>query len=156
LWRRLTDAGRLAVLTHELTHVATRASTAATPPTWLDEGFAAYLGYRGAGLTDAEIAAPALASVRAGRLPQALPDAAAFDPARGDAGPAYAQAWVACDLIARRAGLPGLVAVYRAAASGAGGQAAADAAVRAVLGDSPAAFLTRWRAGLRAIAGAGG
>jgi hypothetical protein len=155
VWARLTDAGRQAVLVHELTHVATRATTSATPPTWLDEGFAAWVGYRDAGLTGSAVAADALPAVRAGRLPPALPADGDFDPARGDAGPAYAQAWVACDLIAERAGPAGLVAAYRAAASGGGGPSRADAALRQVLGEDTATFTTRWQARLRTLAGAG-
>jgi hypothetical protein len=155
VWARLTDAGRQAVLVHELTHVATRATTSATPPTWLDEGLAAWVGYRDAGLTGSAVAADALPAVRAGRLPTALPADGDFDPARGDAGPAYAQAWVACDLIVARAGVPGLVAVYRAAASAGGGPARADAALRQTLGEGTAIFTQQWQARLRTLAGAG-
>jgi hypothetical protein len=155
VWSRLTAAGRQAVLVHELTHVATRATTSATPPTWLDEGFAAWVGYRDAGLTASAVAADALPTVRAGRLPAALPADGDFDPARGNAGPAYAQAWVACDLIAERAGPAGLVAVYRVAASAGGGRPQADAALRQVLGEDTATFTTSWQARLRTLAGAG-
>lgn len=153
VWARLTDAGRLAVLTHELTHVATRATTSATPPGWLDEGFATYVGYRGAGLPDAVLAAAALPEVRSGRIPTVLPAAGSFDPARGDPGVAYAQAWVACDLVVRRAGIRGLVELYRVAASDGGGEARADVALRGVLGESADAFVTRWRQRLRDLAG---
>jgi hypothetical protein len=155
VWARLTDAGRQTVLAHELTHVATRATTSATPPTWLDEGLAGYVGYRGTGLRDAEIAADALPAVQAGRLPAGLPGADAFDPARGDPDPAYAQAWVACDLVVRRAGIPGLVAVYRAAASAGGGEGRADAALLQVLGESADTFVVQWRQRLQMLAGAG-
>lgn len=156
VWARLTDVGRRVVLTHELAHVATRASTSATPPAWLDEGLATYVGYRGSGLSDAEIAADALREVSAGRLPAALPGADRFDPARGDPAPAYAQAWAACDLVARRAGMPGLVAVYRAAASEGGGDSGAAAALRRVLGEDVDAFVARWRQQLQVLARAGG
>jgi hypothetical protein len=155
-WDRLTDVGRQVVLAHELTHVATRASTSATPPAWLDEGLATYVGYRGSGLPDTEVAADALPDVRAGRLPAALPGADRFDPTRGDPAPAYAQAWTACDLVTQRAGIAGLVTVYRVAASAGGGDSRVDAALRQVLGENVDAFVARWRQRLRALAGAGG
>jgi hypothetical protein len=122
----------------------------------LDEGFAQYVGYRDTGLPARTVAADALAPVRAGRVPDALPTADAFDPSRGDTGPAYAQAWVACDLIAARAGVAGLALLYRVAASGDGGEAQADAGLRAVLGEDRQAFTVQWRAALRTLAGAGG
>jgi hypothetical protein len=156
IWARLTDVGRRVVLTHEFAHVATRASTSATPPAWLDEGLATYVGYRGSGLSDAEIVADALRDVQAGRLPTALPGADRFDPAQGDPAPAYAQAWAACDLVARRAGMSGLVAVYRAAASDGGGDSRAAAALRRVLGEDVDTFVARWRQRLLVLARAGG
>ncbi|HET9655822.1 MAG TPA: hypothetical protein VFP72_10745 [Kineosporiaceae bacterium] len=156
-WPQLTPVGRRVVLTHELTHVATRATTAATPPLWLDEGFAQYVGYRDSGLPAVTVAADAVDLVRrTGQVPDALPTADAFDPARGGSQAAYAQAWVACDLVARRAGPSGLARLYREAASADGGQAQADVALREVLGEDRQTFLGQWQAALRTLAGAGG
>lgn len=108
--------GRRVVLTHEVTHVATRAASRIAPPLWLQEGFADYLAYRGTGLPRRVIAGDVLALVRAGRTPTHLPTEADFDPARARIAPAYASAWLALDLIARHGGTPRVVAFYRAAA----------------------------------------
>ena len=108
--------GRRVVLTHEVTHVATRADSPVAPPLWLQEGFADYLAYRGTGLSRGVIAGDVLALVRAGRTPTHLPDEADFDPTRARIAPAYAGAWLALDLIARDGGVARVVAFYRAAA----------------------------------------
>ena len=49
----ITDASQLAraiVLRHEITHVALGAPATTRTPTWLEEGLAEYLGYRGSGV----------------------------------------------------------------------------------------------------------
>ena len=161
-WSELTEVGRRVVLTHEVTHVATRATTTATPPTWLDEGFADYVGYRSSGLPAAQIAGDALTDVRQGQVPGALPSAAQFDPSHGDTSPAYAQAWTACELVARHGGSQALVALYRHAATAPTQGRAQDsddlraaAGLRAVLGVSQPTFVGQWRAFLRTLAGGG-
>jgi len=108
--------GRRVVLTHEVTHVATRATTVADVPMWLQEGFADYVAYRGTGLSRGVIADDLLRLVRAGKGPQHLPDAQDFDPSRSRIAPAYAGAWLAMDLIARTGGPREVVAFYREAA----------------------------------------
>ena len=60
-------AGRDVVLTHELAHVAVRATVPGAPATWLAEGYADHVGYARAGLSDQRLLAPLLAEVRAGR-----------------------------------------------------------------------------------------
>ena len=62
----LGDFGKQVVLTHETTHVATRAPTTAATPLWLSEGYADWVGYRGTGRTAAQ-AAPELARAVRGR-----------------------------------------------------------------------------------------
>jgi hypothetical protein len=148
---RLTATGRLVVLTHELTHVATR-DVPVAPALWLQEGFADYVGYRDSGLTDAQVAADALPRVREAGPPTRLPDDAAFDPSRSDVAQAYAQAWAACALIARDGGLPTLVAFYRAAAAGPDPDRALDDALRTVLRQTRQQFEQRWSASLSALA----
>jgi hypothetical protein len=135
--------GRRVVLTHEVTHVATRATSVVATPLWLQEGFADYVAYRDTGLSRGVIAADALRLVRAGRAPWHLPSAQDFDPSRSRIAPAYAEAWLAMDLIARTGGPREVVAFYRAAAGidgvpgagrpgqGAGGNAAGAPAVAA-------------------------
>uniref|UniRef100_A0AAU2JMN0 Lipoprotein n=1 Tax=Streptomyces sp. NBC_00049 TaxID=2903617 RepID=A0AAU2JMN0_9ACTN len=113
----LSAQGRRIILTHEVTHVATRAATSATTPLWLSEGFADWAAYREGGATPAQ-AAPTLArAVRRGGLPAALPPTEAFA-FGGDAealARAYEGAWLACRLIAERWGEDGLVRLYEAA-----------------------------------------
>ncbi len=127
----LTALGRRVVLAHELTHVATREAGGAPVAAWLTEGFADYVGFRRTGVPDAVAAQDVVAEVRAGRLPGALPAAAAFLPTHGTTSPAYQQAWLACRVVAARWGEAALVRLYRAAASSSA--ADADARTRAAL-----------------------
>ncbi|MFI8503675.1 hypothetical protein ACIGFK_34995 [Streptomyces sp. NPDC085524] len=113
----LSGQGRRIVLTHEVTHVATRAATSATTPLWLSEGFADWAAYRGTSTTPAQ-GAPVLArAVRRGEVPGGLPRTEAFafggDPEA--AARAYEGAWLACRLIAEKWGEAGLVRLYEAA-----------------------------------------
>ncbi|MER5180895.1 hypothetical protein ABT009_21390 [Streptomyces sp. NPDC002896] len=144
--------GRRVVLTHETTHVATRAHTSAATPLWLSEGYADWVGYRGTGRT-AEQAAPELArAVRAGRLPDALPDDADFG-FGGDAdrlAEAYEGGWLACRMIARDWGEDRLNAFYRAVGAHKERKGAVEDALRDVLDTTPKSFTERWRAYLRA------
>jgi hypothetical protein len=108
---RLSATGRLVVMTHELTHVATAGRR--TVPMWLMEGFADYVGYLDSGLPVRTVAAELAADVAAGRAALGgLPGPADFAarPAQ-----AYEEAWLACRYIAARFGEPRLVALYRAA-----------------------------------------
>ncbi len=167
----LTEVGRLVVMTHELAHVATRASTSAPVPAWLSEGYADWLGYREQGLGAATIAAPLVDAVRDGDPGSlaGLPSADDFAADGGRAGLAYAGSWVAADLVARRYGEQALTAVYRDVASGAPtpggtapsplastdertGAAAADRALRARLGVDTTAFTSAWRQRVTLIA----
>lgn len=158
---QLTGLGRQVVLTHETTHVATRSGSAIDPPLWLEEGFADYVAYWHTGLSRAFIGADALRSARAGRTPAHLPGAAEFDPARQDIAPAYADAWLACRLIADRGGTAGLLSFYREAAGlGAGerGWTSAQAmatAYRQVLGTDQGGFERQWRSYVSSVATGG-
>ncbi|HMC72370.1 MAG TPA: hypothetical protein VKJ07_24665, partial [Mycobacteriales bacterium] len=78
-WGKLSSLGRRVVLTHELTHVATRAVTGSCTPTWLVEGFADYVGYLNTGVPTTVVAQELAADVRAGRLPTHLPVDADFN-----------------------------------------------------------------------------
>ncbi|MFC6886383.1 MULTISPECIES: hypothetical protein [Actinomadura] len=137
---RLNALGRDVVLTHELTHVATGGARDGRTPLWLIEGFADYVGYRGAKV-DARTAAGELRrEVAAGRLPSALPGAAAFDAGSGRLSQAYQESWLACRMIADRYGETALVRLYRAA-----GRAGEAAALRDVLGLTPGRLTALWR-----------
>jgi hypothetical protein len=116
------------VLTHELTHVATRAA-ASDLPAWLIEGFADYVGYRDSAIPVRRAAAELAAEVRAGRLPAALPARADFDDDRRRVL-AYEEAWLACRFIAARFGEERLVRLYRR---------------EVALGMTTAAFTVAWR-----------
>ncbi|WP_327131749.1 hypothetical protein OG311_11690 [Streptomyces sp. NBC_01343] len=150
-WAELGAAGRGVVLTHEVTHVATRAATTARTPLWLSEGFADWAAYRG-GSTTARQGAPALGrAVRAGELPAALPADGAFafggDPQA--LARAYEGAWLACRLIAAKWGDTTLVRLYERA----GREPLATALEETVGGDLPGLTLA-WQASLRQELGA--
>ncbi|MBG0855975.1 hypothetical protein I2W78_30055 [Streptomyces spinoverrucosus] len=142
----LGSVGKQVVLTHETTHVATRAHTDTGTPMWLSEGYADWIGYRDSGRTPAE-AAPELArSVAAGDVPATLPDSGDFG-FTGDStalAQAYEGGWMACRLIAERWGEGRLGAFYRAV-----GAEGVDAAMTDVLGTSPEEFTGWWREYLR-------
>ncbi|MFF7853788.1 hypothetical protein [Streptomyces sp. NPDC007904] len=151
----LGDSGRQVVLTHETTHVATRAHTSAATPLWLSEGFADWVGYRGGGRTPAE-AAPSLArAVSHGDVPSALPTDEDFG-FSGDAdrlARAYESGWTACRLIAEQWGEERLVAFYRAVGAHRQREGAVEDAMHRVLGTTPEEFTARWRDHLRARLG---
>lgn len=145
----LTTVGRQIVLRHEITHVATIASTPIGTPTWLVEGFAEYVGNLGSGQPVAVAASELRAQVQHGQLPAALPSESDFASARGG-GAVYEQAWLACRLIATRAGQAALVHFYQlVGASLQPADTAVAAAMRTVLHESVAAFTAQWRADLR-------
>lgn len=142
---------RQVVLTHEVTHLATRAAGLGPVPLWLEEGFADYVAYRDTGLDRAIVAGDLVTEAKAGRAPRTLPDAEAFDPAHGPVEASYAAAWLAVDLVAQEAGPQGPARFYRvAAASG------LPAAFRQVLGTDRTGFEARWRAAIRSLAGSPG
>ncbi|RKE18698.1 hypothetical protein [Streptomyces sp. TLI_171] len=141
-YRQLSDLGRRVVVTHEATHVATRADTKPWTPLWLSEGVADYTGYQGTGRTARQIAPELAKDVQAGRLPVDLPADAAFTAGAAGIAQAYEQAWLACDLIARRYGQDRLVALYRTV--GQFGSGGLDRAMRAQLGVGVAEFTKSW------------
>ncbi|WP_380284781.1 hypothetical protein [Kitasatospora purpeofusca] len=151
----LSDFGRQVVVTHEAVHVATRADTRAWTPLWLSEGAADWTGYRDTGRTARQIAPELARDVAAGRLPAALPEDAAFAAGGEGLAQVYEQAWLACDLIARRYGPQRLVDLYRAAGAagpGADRQAWLDGLLRDRLGLGLAEFTRLWLAELRTLA----
>jgi hypothetical protein len=85
--------------------------------------------------------------VAAGHLPAALPAPAAFAGTGTGVAAAYQQAWLACRLIAARAGPAGLVRFY--VAVGADPSGAVAPALRAVLHESVDRFTAQWRDDLR-------
>lgn len=136
---RLTVAGRQAVVTHEVMHVAMRASTAGAMPTWLSEGLAQYVGFAAAGVPLAEGTAELLVLVRAGHLPQGVPSDAEFDPSASQPTLAYEAALsLVADLVGRY-GAPRVVALARRAA-----ETSLQTAAAQVLGIGEADILAAW------------
>ncbi|WAX80462.1 hypothetical protein [Streptomyces sp. KMM 9044] len=147
----LGDPGRQVVVTHETTHVATRAHTTAATPLWLSEGFADWVGYRGGDRLPAE-AAPELArAVSHGEVPAGLPADEDFG-FTGDAdglARAYESGWMACRLIAERWGEERLGAFYRTVGAHGQRDGAVQDAMQRVLGTTPEEFTMEWQAYLR-------
>ena len=108
----LGPVGRRIVLSHEMTHLAARASSVQTVPIWLSEGFADFVAYDATTVPAGVVAADLLEQVRAGDAPRQLPDDAAFDAGEGDIAAAYEGAWLACRMIAQRWGEAALVRFY--------------------------------------------
>jgi hypothetical protein len=121
-WATLGALGRRVVLTHELTHVATRASSARSVPIWLSEGFADYVAYAALDVATTTVASDLLAAVRAGEGPRTLPDERDFDAARQDIAEAYEGAWLAARMLAERYGERRLVELYVELADADGGR----------------------------------
>jgi hypothetical protein len=143
----LGELGRQVVMSHEVTHVATRQFSRSWTPIWLSEGFADYIGYKDSGVPVRVAAQELLLAVRDGKGPRALPDERAFDATRGDIAPSYEGAWMACRLIAERYGEEALVRFYRTA-GGDGGEEGAAALQRAwaELGTTQRQFVRQWQA----------
>ncbi|WP_405721376.1 hypothetical protein [Streptomyces sp. NBC_00046] len=143
--------GQRVVLTHETTHVATRAHTSAATPTWLSEGLADWAAYRAEDRTAARIAPELAAAVARGETPAALPTDEDFGFA-GDAARlarAYEGGWAACELIAGHWGERKLLAFYRAVSEHSGRDGAVEQAMHEVLDTTPQDFTVLWREYLR-------
>jgi hypothetical protein len=147
----LGTLGRQVVLTHETTHVATRADTTAATPLWLSEGYADWVGYRGTGRTPAEVAPELGEAVSAGRVPTALPSDAdfGFDGSASGLAVSYESGWMACRMIADRWGEAKLGAFYRAVGTHTKRPGAVEEAVAKVLDTDLKAFTAAWQEYLR-------
>jgi hypothetical protein len=147
----LGPLGKQVVLTHETTHVATRAHTTAATPLWLSEGYADWIGYLGTSRTPSE-AAPELAHAAAnGRVPENLPTDKDFG-FSGDAtqlAQAYEGGWMACRLIAAHWGQERLGQFYRAVGDHQQRAGSVEGAMKKVLGTTPEKFTEEWRDYLR-------
>lgn len=149
-WPKLSPLGRRIVLTHELTHVATRSVTSAATPSWLAEGFADYIGYLGSGVPTPFVAQDLGSDIRAGRVPRSLPADTQFNGANGKLSQAYEGSWMACQLMAQTYGQRALVRFYRDVGSSHQSSAVALAsAYGRVFHVSARDFVARWRAYLR-------
>lgn len=133
----LTDLGREVVLTHELVHVATRATGDNDAPTWLEEGYADDIAYRDTGLDADQIAGDALTA----SLPSRLPSTADFDASGTAAAIAYGRAWAAVTLLADRLDSDAALKEFYVEAASAGLEKALATAGFA----SEPAFVRAWR-----------
>ncbi|MFI2422822.1 hypothetical protein ACH5A7_01745 [Streptomyces sp. NPDC018955] len=143
----LGDSGRQVVLTHETTHVATRAHTSAATPLWLSEGFADWVGYRGGDRAPAEVAPELAHAVGRGEVPTGLPDDEDFGFSGGAdrLARAYESGWLACRLIADHWGEDRLGAFYRAVGAHEHREGAVEDAMRQVLDTTPEDFTAKWQ-----------
>ncbi|MBV9871084.1 MAG: hypothetical protein JO214_10725 [Frankiaceae bacterium] len=145
-WPTFGTLGASIVITHELTHVATRAQTGTQTPKWLSEGFADYVGFREAGVPTSLVAAELSGRIHSGHPVRQLPSDRAF---RGGATllpEAYESSWLACRYLAEHYSQGKLVRFYRAVgASDAERHQAITTALRRVFGLRPQEFLSAWR-----------
>jgi hypothetical protein len=149
-FKTLTRFGADVLLTHEITHVAARRTTSESTPLWLAEGFADYVGYLSAGLSARSVARELTADLAAGKPIGELPRQADFDGANPRLPTAYQRAWLACRLIANRAGQDGLVKFYRVVSSAGTDPTTATAlGLREVLGMTTPQFVAAWQAYVR-------
>lgn len=151
----LGDVGKQVVLTHETTHVATRADTSPATPLWLSEGYADWVGYRGTGRT-AEQAAPELSrTVQDGGTPTGLPADGdfAFSGDAAELARAYEGGWMACRMIADHWGEARLRDFYRAVGAHQRREGAVEDAMKRLLGLTPEEFTQQWRTYLDAQLG---
>ena len=150
---RLSAIGQQIVIRHEITHIASAAATTAASPQWLIEGFADYVGNLDSGQQVTTIASELRADVRKGKLPTALPSPNQFA-TDGQSAQAYEASWLACRLIAARAGQAGLVRFYRLVGGSAlDSDGAVGAALETVLHESTGQFTAQWRAYIEAQLG---
>ncbi|MFF0158305.1 hypothetical protein ACFYRY_12345 [Streptomyces sp. NPDC005263] len=147
----LGPLGKQVVLTHETTHVATRADTTPATPLWLSEGYADWVGYRDSGRTAAEAAPELHESVGEGEVPDALPSDRdfGFSGAATGLAEAYEGGWMACRMIAGRWGEVRLGEFYRAVGTHQKRAGAVEDAMKKVLDTTPEEFTARWRDYLR-------
>ncbi|MFG2677874.1 hypothetical protein [Streptomyces sp. NPDC048392] len=151
----LGTLGRQVVLTHETTHVATRADTTTATPLWLSEGYADWVGYRDSGRTAAQVAPELAGAVAEGRVPARLPTDGdfGFTADAEELARAYESGWLACRMIAEQWGEDRLDAFYRSAGAHDERAGALEDAMNEVLGTAPENFTARWREYLRARLG---
>jgi hypothetical protein len=142
---KLGSLGRRVVLTHEVTHVATRTASGPEAPAWLVEGFADYIGYRGVRVPYSASAAELRSAVRRGRTPTALPADDAFDGNNKNLAQVYEEAWLAVSLLVEQHGREGLLRFYRAVGRADASPTALNDAFRRMWGTSLAEFTEQWR-----------
>lgn len=147
---QLGPTATLALMTHEISHLAARTVTRDSTPTWLVEGFADFVGFGAVNAKPRQVAAGLGVQIRAGATPVDLPSNAQFAAQSAGLNAVYAQAWLAARLIAQRIGVVSFVAMYRTVATSADPAATLVEQLKSRLGLGRADFVTAWIAYLKA------
>lgn len=151
----MPSAAREIVLRHEITHVAQDALPRDNVPTWLTEGMADYIGYRGSGVPDSLVGAELFAEVRASGAPEELPAESEFDldHSGDERRVGYQAGWAFCQMLVSEYGEGRLVPFYVAVSRGEGSTGARlEHAAGKVLRTTFDDLLSQWRAWLQANA----
>ena len=135
------EVGEQVIMTHEATHIATRAPVTTGLPVWLLEGFADYVALRDTDLPMSTAAGQIIAQVRADGVPDALPGPADLDASATHLGAAYEAAWVVCLVVVDIAGEDALVRLYDDVSDGQG----LAPALRAEVGVDEADLTEQWQ-----------
>jgi hypothetical protein len=145
-WSKVGSLGARIVLTHELTHVATRSATGSQTPKWLAEGFADYVGFLDTGVPASLAAAELGSDAQAGRLRHKLPSDRAFRGSNSALPQAYESGLLACRYLAQRYGQHKLVRFYRAVGTSHESRTLAVAdSLHQLFGLTTHRFQARWR-----------
>jgi hypothetical protein len=100
VYDQLEPIGGQVVMSHEATHLATRAPMSTGVPLWLAEGFADYVALHAVDLPITTTASQIIQQVRKEGAPDHLPGEAEFDEHATHLGASYESAWVACLVLA--------------------------------------------------------
>lgn len=155
VYDQMSTLARQIVLRHEITHVAQDALPRDNVPTWLTEGMADYVGYRGSGVSDSFVGAQLFSQVRASGAPEDLPAESEFNLDRpGDERRvAYQSGWAFCQMVVDEYGEDALVPFYVAVSRGDGStEERLDDAAEKVLGTTYDDLRSQWRSWLTANA----
>ena len=144
----LEPVGGQVVLSHEATHLATRAPMATGMPLWLQEGFADYVALHSVDLPITTTAGQIIQQVREEGAPDHLPGATEFDQTATHLGASYESAWVACLVLAEAGGQDALVRLYDQVLRGQD----IDAELQKEFGLTEAQLTDRWRQRLESLA----
>jgi hypothetical protein len=149
---KLGPLGRRVVLTHEITHVATRQVTGDLVPTWLVEGIADYVGYKDSGVPVSVAASELRRDLRRGTALGSLPTDTSYAGENKKLAQAYEKSWLACKFVAEKFGQATLVRLYRVVGAQTTGNAASatDRSMRSVLHLTLKAFTAQWTSYVRA------
>ncbi|MDX6374654.1 MAG: hypothetical protein QOD98_3642 [Nocardioidaceae bacterium] len=137
----LEPVGGQVVISHEATHLATRAPLTSGVPLWLLEGFADYVALHAVDLPISTTAGQIIQQVRKDGAPDHLPGQPEFDQSDSHLGAAYESAWVACLVLADAGGQDAVVRLYEQVSRGRD----LDGQLHQLFGLTEAELTTRWR-----------